>query len=100
MEIEKLKKEIKDNYGVIKNQIEVYKMKYGDNMELYNKFVNRINETLRLTVGSFYTEDTIPKNTQSTFYKTNEKLNLKKKFFIPDKMRLNSYDKELNFAYD
>ena len=100
MEIEKLKKEIKDNYGVIKNQIEVYKMKYGDNMELYNKFVNRINETLRLTVGSFYTEDTIPKNTQSTFYKTNEKLNLKKKFFIPDKMRTNSYDKELNFAYD
>ena len=49
MEINQLKKSIKDKFNVIKGQIAVYKKKNGDNMELYNKFVDRINETLKDT---------------------------------------------------
>lgn len=62
IEIQKLKKEIKKHFDVIRNQIEVYKKKYGDNMELYNKFISRIEESLRLTNLSILTDDNLPKN--------------------------------------
>lgn len=93
MEIQKLKKEIKKHFDVIRNQIEVYKKKYGDNMELYNKFISRIEESLRLTNLSILTDDNLPKNTQSTFYKSQEKRNLKKNFFTPDKVRISGCNK-------
>ena len=96
MEIQKLKKEIKKHFEVIRNQIEVYKKKYGDNMELYNKFISRIEESLRLTNLSILTDDNLPKNTQSTFYKSQEKRNLKKNFFTPEKVRINGCNKNLN----
>lgn len=93
IEIQKLKKEIKKHFDVIRNQIEVYKKKYGDNMELYNKFISRIEESLRLTNLSILTDDNLPKNTQSTFYKSQEKRNLKKNFFTPDKVRISGCNK-------
>jgi hypothetical protein len=93
MEIQKLKKEIKKHFDVIRNQIEVYKKKYGDNMELYNKFISRIEESLRLTNMSILTDDNLPKNTQSTFYKSQEKRNLKKNFFTPEKVRISGCNK-------
>ena len=96
MEIQKLKKEIKKQFEVIRNQIEVYKKKYGDNIELYNTFINRIDESLRLANMSILTDDNLPKNTQSTFYKSQEKRNLKKNFFTPEKMRISGYNKNLN----
>lgn len=96
MEIQKLKKEIKKHFDVIRNQIEVYKKKYGDNMELYNKFISRIEESLRLTNLSILTDDNLPKNTQSTFYKSQEKRNLKKNFFTPEKVRISGCNKNLN----
>ena len=93
MEIQKLEKEIKKHFEVIRNQIEVYKKKYGDNMELYNKFISRIEESLRLTNMSILTDDNLPKNTQSTFYKSQEKRNLKKNFFTPEKVRISGCNK-------
>ena len=93
MEIQKLEKEIKKHFEVIRNQIEVYKKKYGDNMELYNKFISRIEESLRLTNLSILTDDNLPKNTQSTFYKSQEKRNLKKNFFTPEKVRISGCNK-------
>lgn len=85
MEIQKLENEIKKHFEVIRNQIEVYKKKYGDNMELYNKFISRIEESLRLANLSILTDDNLPKNTQSTFYKSQEKRNLKKIFLLQKK---------------
>ena len=100
MEIELLKKAIKDKFIIIKDQLRAYKKKYGDNMELYNKFANRINETLKYS-SSINTYDNINdepfRNTQSTFYKTNEKRKLKKDFFTPEKMKINTNSKKLYF---
>ena len=85
-EIKKLKNDIKDNFGVIKNQIALYKKKYGDNIELYNKFIKRINDTLKLTNETIFKEDDVtPNNSQSTFYKSDEKRCSRKKFFTPEK---------------
>ena len=98
MEIEILKKAIKDKFIIIKNQLGVYKKKHGNNIDLYNKFVDRINETLKLTSRTINSnssnDDNILRNTQSTFYKTNEKKNIKKCFFTPEKMKINSYYKK------
>ena len=98
MEIEMLKKAIKEKFIIIKNQLGVYKKKHGNNIVLYNKFVDRINETLKLTNRTINSnnsnDDNILRNTQSTFYKTNEKKNFKKGFFTPEKMKINSYYKK------
>ena len=99
MEIDILQKAIKEKFIIIKNQLGVYKKKYGDNMELYNKFVNRINETLRLTDKSIsnQSDENIFRNTQSTFYKSNKKRNVKKSFFTPEKIKINNSNKNLKF---
>ena len=100
MEIDLLQKGIKDKFIIIKNQLRVYKKKYGDNMTLYNKFVDRINETLKLTSNNTYdniSNDDLFRNTQSTFYKTNKKRNIKKCFFTPEKIKINTNCQNLNF---
>jgi hypothetical protein len=92
IQIEQLKKTIKEKFNIIKNQLGVYKKKHGDNMELYNRFVDRINETLRLTDRSNYSDDSnIIGNTQSTYYKTNKKRDLRKKIFTPEKIKMVNY---------
>ena len=117
LEIKKLEKSIKDKYNVIKGQISVYKKKYGDNMELYNKLVGRINGTLKETdiENNNLNDDNYDKynnynknnnylsdrnslyNTQSTFYKSNEKQNLKNRFFSPQKSQMNFYNNKIYF---
>ena len=117
LEIKKLEKSIKDKYNVINGQISVYKKKYGDNMELYNKLVGRINGTLKETdiENNNLNDDNYDKynnynknnnylsdrnslyNTQSTFYKSNEKQNLKNRFFSPQKSQMNYYNNKIYF---
>ena len=104
LEINKLEKSIKDKFNVIKGQIAVYKKKYGDNMELYNKFVDRINESLKETgnenenknvneyniKNNYLSNSNSMYNTQSTFYKSSEKQNLRKRIFTPEKINMNN----------
>ena len=68
-------------------------------MELYNKFVERINKSLRITNSPVISnkDDNLFRNTQSTFYKTNEKRKIKKSFYTPEKMKVNSFSKKLFF---
>ena len=103
LEINKLEKSIKDKFNVIKGQISVYKKKYGDNMELYNRLVGRINETLKETDIennnfnnynkdiNYLSDRNSLYNTQSTFYKSNEKQYFKNKFFSPQKNQMTYY---------
>ena len=103
LEINKLEKSIKDKFNVIKGQISVYKKKYGDNMELYNRLVGRINETLKETDiennnfnnydknNNYLSDRNSLYNTQSTFYKSNEKPYFKNKFFSPQKNQMTYY---------
>ena len=109
LEIDKLEKSIKNKFNVIKGQISVYKKKHGDNIELYNKFVDRINDTLKETDNEINKEnDDIKKdnyisnnnslyNTQSTFYKSNEKQNIRKYIFTPEKNNVNTYERKTYF---
>ena len=99
IEIDSLEKRIKDKFIIIKNQLRVYKKKYGDNMILYNKFVDRINETLNLTnnTSDNISNDDLIRNTQSTFYKSNKKGNIKKCFFTPEKIKINTNSQKLNY---
>ena len=52
LEISKIQKMISDNFGKIKNEMSIYKKKYGNNLELYDKFVDNINNYLRATSKS------------------------------------------------
>ena len=111
LEINKLEKSIKDKFNVIKGQIAVYKKKYGDNMELYNKFVDRINESLKETgnenknknvneyniKNNYLSNSNSMYNTQSTFYKSSEKQNLRKRIFTPEKIKMNNYNQKTYF---
>ena len=110
LEIDKLEKSIKNKFNVIKGQISVYKKKYGDNIELYNKFVDRINVTLKEPDNGINNEnnDNIKENdfsnsnslynTQSTFYKSNKKQNIRKYIFSPEKNRnVNTYERKSYF---
>ena len=47
-EIEKLKESIKEKFKMIKIQLMIYKKKHGNNLELYNKFVEKINNNLKI----------------------------------------------------
>ena len=111
LEMNKLEKSIKDKFNVIKGQIAVYKKKYGDNMELYNKFVDRINESLKETgnenenknvneyniKNNYLSNSNSMYNTQSTFYKSSEKQNLRKRIFTPEKINMNNYNQKTYF---
>ena len=111
LEIKKLEKSIKEKFNVIKDQISVYKKKNGDNIELYNKFVDRINESLKENnnidenmrindnnkKNNYISNNNSLYNTQSTFYKSNEKQNLRKSYFSPEKIQMNNYNKNIYF---
>ena len=109
LEIDELEKSIKNKYNVIKGQISVYKKKHGDNIELYNKFVDRINETLKETDNeinkdindnkkdNYISNNNSLYNTQSTFYKSNEKQNIRKYIFSPEKNDENIYERKTYF---
>ena len=110
LEIGNLEKSIKDKFNIIKGQISVYKKKYGDNMELYNKFVKRIDESLKQDdemnkkeninmnkKNKYYSNSNSLFNTQSTFYKSNEKQNQRAYNYTPEKMHINSNNKKIYF---
>ena len=110
LEIENLEKSIKDKFNVIKGQISVYKKKYGDNMELYNKFVKRIDDSLKQNdeenkkeninmnkKNKYYSNSNSLFNTQSTFYKSNEKQQQRTYHFTPEKIHINSNNKKIYF---
>ena len=58
-EIEKLKDSIKEKFKMIKNQLSIYKRKHGNNMELYDKFVEKINNNLRISSKSLLNNDSL-----------------------------------------
>ena len=58
-EIEKLKESIKEKFKMIKIQLTIYKRKHGNNMELYDKFVEKINLNLRLSSKSLLNNDSL-----------------------------------------
>ena len=111
IEINKLEKSIKDKFNVIKGQIDVYKKKNGDNMDLYNKFVNRINETLKETENNdmniasnynkknnYLSNSNSLYNTASTFYQSGEKHNLIKSYFTPpETILMNDYTNKMYY---
>ena len=111
LEINKLEKSIKDKFNVIKGQIAVYKKKYGDNMELYNKFVDRINESLKETgnenenknvneyniKNNYLSNSNSMYNTQSTFYKSSKKQNIRKRINKNKKIKMNNYNQKTYF---
>ena len=107
---EEIKLKNHQNKLVIKGQISVYKKKYGDNMELYNKFVKRIDESLKQDdevnkkeninmnkKNKYYSNSNSLFNTQSTFYKSNEKQNQRAYYYTPEKMHINSNNKKIYF---
>ena len=58
-EIEKLKESIKEKFKMIKVQLTIYKRKHGNNMELYDKFVEKINLNLRLSSKTLLNNDSL-----------------------------------------
>jgi hypothetical protein len=69
-EIERLKLIIEEKFKMIRIQIDVYKKKYGNNFDLYDKFIEKINKSLRLTSQSLMYKNPIilNKTFSSIFY--------------------------------
>ena len=61
-EIDKIKKIIVEKFKMIKTQIDLYKKKYGNNYDLYDRFIEKINKSLRLTSKSLMNRNNIPLN--------------------------------------
>ena len=54
----KYRKIIADKFNSIKEQLQLYKEKYGSNLSLYNKFINNINNSIQKTYSkSFFDLD-------------------------------------------
>ena len=76
-EIAKLKKIITNKFKLIRAQIDIYKKKYGNNNDLYDKFMDKINRSLRSTSKSLmnnnnYNNNNISLNkTHTNFYHKN-----------------------------
>ena len=52
----KYRKIIDDKFNAIKEQLKLYKEKYGSNLNLYNKFINDINITIQDTYNKSFFE--------------------------------------------
>lgn len=99
IEIARLKKIITNKFKLIRAQMDIYKRKYGNNNDLYDKFMNKINRSLRSTSKSmmnnnnnislnkthtnFYRKNNLyitPKNenNDNTFYRSNKNNNSSK----------------------
>ena len=93
-EIERLKKIISEKFKLIKMQIDIYRKKNGNSLDLYDRFIEKINNSLRLTSKSLMNKNNIllnrtfsynfftPNNhnnyknkINNTFYKLNENNN-------------------------
>ena len=47
--IDYYQKLIQEKYNVIKKQLQIYKNKYGTNLDIYNRLINSINDTIKKT---------------------------------------------------
>jgi hypothetical protein len=66
---------------MIKNQLSIYKRKHGNNMELYDIFVEKINNNLRISSKSLLNNDSLSNSSyihSLMFFRIN---NDSKKFF-------------------
>ena len=64
----KYRKIIDDKFNAIKEQLKLYKEKYGSNLSLYNKFINNINSTIQKTYNKSFFELDTNKNDFSNNY--------------------------------
>ena len=48
------RKIIAEKFNIIKDQLQIYKQKYGTNISLYNKFINNINNSIQKTRNRIY----------------------------------------------
>ena len=48
------RKIIAEKFNIIKDQLQIYKQKYGANISLYNKFINNINNSIQKTRNRIY----------------------------------------------
>ena len=48
------RKIIADKFNIMKEQLQLYKEKYGSNLSLYNKFINNINTTIQKTYNKSF----------------------------------------------
>jgi hypothetical protein len=76
IEIAKLKKIITNKFKLIRAQLDIYKKKYGNNNDLYDKFMNKINRSLRSTSKSLINNNNYNNNkslnkTHTNFYHKN-----------------------------
>jgi len=72
IEIARLKKIITNKFKLIRAQMDIYKRKYGNNNDLYDKFMNKINRSLRSTSKTLMNNNNISLNkTHTNFYRKN-----------------------------
>ena len=64
----KYRKIIDDKFNAIKEQLKLYKEKYGSNLSLYNKFINNINSTIQKSYNKSFFELDSNKNDISNSY--------------------------------
>ena len=91
IEIEKLKKIINEKFKMIKIQIDIYKKKYGNSFDLYDRFIEKINESLRLTSKSLMRKnDVILNRTFSNNFFTPNNRNITKNIINNTFYKLNN----------
>ena len=91
IEIEKLKKIINEKFKMIKTQIDIYKKKYGNSFDLYDRFIEKINESLRLTSKSLMRKnDVILNRTFSNNFFTPNNRNITKNIINNTFYKLNN----------
>ena len=58
-DIIKYRKIIADKFNAIKQQLQLYKQKYGSNLSLYNKFINNINNTIQKSCNNIWKNESL-----------------------------------------
>ena len=82
-EIENIKKSIKDKYKMIKIQLTIFKRKHKNNLNLYEKLIDKINNALNLNnntlISGNFNNDSFSNNTttinNSNFFENNNNYN-------------------------
>ena len=85
IEIAKLKKIITNKFKLIRAQIDIYKKKYGNNNDLYDKFMNKINRSLRSTSKSLMNNNNYNNNNNISLNKTHTNFYHKNSFYTTPK---------------
>ena len=85
IEIAKLKKIITNKFKLIRAQLDIYKKKYGNNNDLYDKFMNKINRSLRSTSKSLINNNNYNNNNNKSLNKTHTNFYHKNSFYTTPK---------------